>query len=199
MIEAVLFDPRFHELLVGIDREIADAERRRGCVCGGPLHRADYLRKPRGLAPGVATAHTRFSFCCAHEGCRRRVTPPSLRLLGRRSYLATVVVLASALKQGPSARRAKMLRERLGVGLRTLARWQSWWHEVFPRTIFWRFERAGFVPPCDASRLPDSLMRSFNGPPLVKLLYTLLFLRPLTDPELMRVVRNPQKLSVLRV
>ena len=115
MIEAVLFDSRFHELLVEMDREIAEAERQRGCVCGGPLHRADYLRQARGLAPGVATAQTRFSFCCAREGCRRRATPPSLRFLGRRTYVATVVVLASALQQGVCARRARMLRERLGV------------------------------------------------------------------------------------
>ena len=39
----------------------------------------------------------RFSFCCAVDGCRKRATPPSLRFLGRKVYLATVVTLISAM------------------------------------------------------------------------------------------------------
>ena len=67
--------------------------------CGGPLHRGDYPRKPRGgLSPSAAEAFgRRFSLCCGREGCRRRATPPSVRFLGRRVYVGAVVIVASAI------------------------------------------------------------------------------------------------------
>jgi len=34
-------------------------------------------------------------FCCAVDGCRSRATPPSLRFLGRKVYLAAIVVLVA--------------------------------------------------------------------------------------------------------
>jgi hypothetical protein len=37
----------------------------------------------------------RLSFRCAVDGCRARTTPPSLRFLGPKVYLATVVVLVA--------------------------------------------------------------------------------------------------------
>jgi hypothetical protein len=36
----------------------------------------------------------RFSFCCAVDGCRSRATPPSLRFLGPKVYIAAIVVPA---------------------------------------------------------------------------------------------------------
>jgi len=77
----------FFEGLVAIDAEITARVAAAGCrFCGGPLHRGDYDRKPRGGAVAVAAeAFTRrFSLCCGREGCRRRAMPPSVRFLGRR-------------------------------------------------------------------------------------------------------------------
>jgi hypothetical protein len=74
--------------------------RRAGCaLCCGVLHSARYWRKPRGRACDVGPEHDRrFSFCCAVDGCRSRATPPSLRFLGRKVYLATIVVLVSMMQ-----------------------------------------------------------------------------------------------------
>jgi len=66
-----LFDPRFLELLLRIDHELAAQRRVEGCRCGGTLHRADYPRKPRGCSREVRSDHSsRLSFCCSI--CRGR-------------------------------------------------------------------------------------------------------------------------------
>lgn len=59
----------------------------------------------------------RLSFCCARPGCRRRVTPPSVRFLGRRLYVAAVVVLVTAMAPGVTPKRAAYLGELAGEEL----------------------------------------------------------------------------------
>ena len=89
--------------LVDIDEEICRRVAAAGCAwCGGPLHRSDYPRKPRGGLFAVAgeVFHRRLSLCCGWAGCRRRATPPSVRFLGRRVYLGVAVILASAVAGG---------------------------------------------------------------------------------------------------
>src|SRR5207245_4136959 len=77
-----LADQQLFQLLEKVDADSAEAARQarqEGCLyCGGPLHRADYDRKPRG-GPGW---DRRDSFCCAQDGCRRRRRPESGRFLG---------------------------------------------------------------------------------------------------------------------
>jgi hypothetical protein len=71
----------FFNLLIEIetDEKLATEVKSAGCPCGGRLDRADYPRKPRGLPPEwEETFSSRISFCCAREGCRRRITPPLL-------------------------------------------------------------------------------------------------------------------------
>ena len=73
-----LTNKKLMELLAKIDRDFAEAARGKGCLhpdCGGKLHRSDYERKPRG-GPGWAL---RDSFCCAEDGCRKRMTPASVQ------------------------------------------------------------------------------------------------------------------------
>ena len=94
MYSTLLADATFHDLLLAYDRDLADSTREAGCACGGALHSGNYLRKPHPILPWLRPEHClRFSFCCAVDGCRSRATPPSLRFLGRKVFLATVVVI----------------------------------------------------------------------------------------------------------
>lgn len=135
MSQKLLLDSRVFSLLLLVDLELAAAVREQGCRCGGALHVANYPRKPRG-AETIEDPRfgLRFSFCCGRDGCRARATPPSARFLDRRVYLGFVVVLVSALRQGPTPARMAVLRKELGVDVRTVQRWQIFWREEFPTT-----------------------------------------------------------------
>ncbi len=87
-----------------------DRRPRKGCSCGGRLHSANYPRAPRGGPDHLPEEYrSRFSFCCDRDGCRKRMTPPSVRFLGRKVYLGAVVILVSAMRQGPTPRRVREL------------------------------------------------------------------------------------------
>lgn len=102
--------------LLSLDQELAEEVRLGGCSCGGVLHRADFRRKPRGGPPNLPAEYCyRFSFCCNREGCRKRVTPPSVRFLGRKVYLHAVIILVAALRQGATPRRVRLLAERFEI------------------------------------------------------------------------------------
>ena len=91
---------------------------------------ADYPRKPRGGPFELDNEHyRRLSLCCRREGCRHRVTPESVRFLGRRVYISVVVLLCGVLLQGPTRWRADALRNAVGADRRTLERWRRWWVE----------------------------------------------------------------------
>ena len=94
------------------------------------------LRKPRGT-PAQLSEHQRLrlSFCCDRDGCRKRVLPPSVRFLGRRVYLGAVVVLISAMRQGPTPRRVSELSKRFGADESTIARWQILLARTLPANI----------------------------------------------------------------
>lgn len=178
----LLQDPKLYHLLYIIDQEIAAAEQANGCHCGGKLHSARYPRKPRGLS-GLANSDTsRFSFCCAR--CRRRKTPASVRYLGRRVYLAMVVVLVSAMQCGVTDRRANQLNQWIVVPRRTLDRWRQWWQTEFVQTPFWRWAKGQVLPPVDEHALPASLLARFGDACEEAALVPLLrFISPLTRPS----------------
>ena len=69
-------DATFWLFLFSVDQDLAQTARDKACHCGGRLHRANYPRKPRGADNLPETYRYRFSFCCARDGCRQRVTPP---------------------------------------------------------------------------------------------------------------------------
>jgi hypothetical protein len=157
---ALLHDPRFFTLLLQIDRELAAQTQADGCACSGPLHRADYPRKPRGCPPELrSSVDRRFSFCC--HTCRKRTTAPSVRFLGRRVYLALVVVLSSSRHAGSNS--AARLVAELGIAWHTLQRWRAWWQEAFTRTPLWRAACGAFMPPLHAAQLPEALLERFVG------------------------------------
>lgn len=164
MWQKLLQDSSFFLALVLFDRDLAEGYRNEGCPCGGSLHRAAYERKPRGVPWDLPEGFcVRESFCCSRDGCRRRLTPPSLRFLGRRVYLGAVVVLVSAMVHGVTEKRATAMRELCGVSRRTLSRWRKWWRESFVVSELWTILRGRFVPLVNESLLPSSLLERIQG------------------------------------
>lgn len=151
----------FWLFLFSVDQDLAQSVRERACPCGGRLHSAKYPRKPRGAEYLPAAYGYRFSFCCARDGCRKRVTPPSVRFLGRQVYLFAVVALVSAMRQGPTPRRVRVLSETFGADRRTIARWQVFWREHFPATPFWKSARGRLPVTAAIVILPRALLEAF--------------------------------------
>ncbi|HLN11376.1 MAG TPA: hypothetical protein VK281_20800 [Xanthobacteraceae bacterium] len=181
----MLADAKFHEQLLVFDRDLAASTRAARCwLCGGALHSASYDRKPRGCPGGLCQEYAeRFSFCCAVDGCRKRTTPPSLRFLGRRVYLATVVTLIAAMQLGITPSRLARLSVVPGIDRRTLARWRAWWRSTFTDSPFAPVAMAAVVPPIDIAALPVSLLERFAGDVGEKLIALLRFLGPLTGGQ----------------
>jgi hypothetical protein len=150
----------FWRFLLQVDQDLAGTAREEACPCGGRLHAAHYPRKPRGRAERLpADFCYRFSFCCDRDGCRQRMTPPSVRFLGRKVYLFAVVVLVSAMRQGASPRRVHELSNLFGADRRTIARWQVYWREHVPGTPFWKVARGRLR--ATAVVLPHTLLDEF--------------------------------------
>lgn len=188
MYRDLLADARFHTLLLAFDRDLADIARSEGCaMCSGRLHSASFPRKPRGRPCHLGPEHDqRFSFCCAADGCRSRATPPSLRFLGRKVYLAAIVVLISIMRHGATEPRTRQLTEAVGVDRRTIERWRTWWRDTFTASPFWQIARATFMPPVDQERLPAALIERFIGSAGEPLVALLRFLGPITGGAAMQ-------------
>lgn len=182
MCSKLLGDARLYEMLLKCDDDLAATVRQGGCTCGGVLHSARIPRKPRGAGVTLPEGYDRrHSFCCAEDGCRKRATPPSLRFLGRKVYLGTVVALVTAMTQGMTGRRMAELRRAVGVSRQTLARWRAWWREVFPLTPFWQEASALLSPPASVEELPASLVARFaDGAMAEDVVRLLMFIRPIT-------------------
>jgi len=175
----------FWSFLLAVDEDLAEETRKKGCPCSGRLHSANYRRKPRGTPAQLPEPQRlRLSFCCDRDGCRKRATPPSVRFLGRKVYLAAIVILVSAMRQGPTPRRVSELSKRFGADESTIARWQSFWREHFPQTPFWKVARAGFITLGKIVDLPYSLVDAFlrRHPPREGWILLLRFLSPITVP-----------------
>lgn len=186
MYHSLLRDAKLYEFLRGIDADLAARARLDGCPeCGGVLHSARYPRKPRGGPSDLGVDYERrLSFCCAEDGCRRRRTPPSVRFLGRKVYLAAVVVLATAMQHGVTARRVAELHAVLGIGRRTLLRWRTWWQTIFAASPAWRARRGLLgAPAVDTSTLPLSLIERFLGDEQARTIGALRFLAALTTTD----------------
>lgn len=184
MSQLIPVPAKFLAFLLRIDAELADEAREKGCSCGGVLHCANYPRKPRGGPERLdldPDASLRFSFCCAKDGCRQRMTPSSVRFLGPKLYLGAVVILACAMRQGPSPIAARKLHELVGVDRHTLVRWQVWWREMFATSLFFKGAAGRFKSPVDHDLLPLSLLERFRRPTERKRLVRFLrFIAPIT-------------------
>lgn len=183
MYQAVLSNASFLVLLYAVDLELAvEVQEKRCPICSGALHWASYWRKPRGAlaAPALRSLGEagdeafckRFSFCCARRDCRKRLTPPSLRFLGRKVYLAVAVIMLVAANASPP--------DAAGADRRTLGRWRTWWRSTFTESRFWRANKAAIMPPVDETGLSATLLGRFAGDAKEKVLALLKFLGPIT-------------------
>ena len=177
-------DVQFLERLLSWDESIAAQVRAAGCPwCAGRLDSAHYERKPRFgdvcIDPDPEWSR-RLSLCCSREGCRRRVTPPSVRFLGRRVY-AEFVVLVVCVR---ALALAEVRRERSSraVPRRTVKRWLSWWRTAFVASALWQQLRSRLMPPVDETRLPATLLQRLSSP--ASLFDAARLLSPLTTSSL---------------
>ncbi len=178
MCHDLLRDSSFYALLKRIDQAEAERVRAERCkYCGGPLHSANYHRTLMGLHP-VDPLLRRLSFCCA--SCRRRTSPPSVRFLKGRLFPGMTVVLAAALRHGPSRKRIEEVARVTGADRRTIERWCRWWRDTFGRCRFWVQARAQLDHPVPPTELPSGLLDRFAGECRERLLNLLRWLLPIT-------------------
>lgn len=161
---------KFFAQLIEVDETIARQVQAGRCpLCGGRLDRSDFPRKPRGdLGEAEASYARRISLCC--DACRRRVTPPSTRFLGRKVYVAPYVILAGVVGAVAS----------LLASARTRRRWIAWWQTVFVASAFFRAECAALMPPVTVKSLPGSLLARFVGDSSAALEAMLRWISPVT-------------------
>jgi len=179
------FEPEFLLSLYEFDKLESQRVKSCGCPhCGGILDRSDYWRKPRGLPSLERKYKRRFSFSC--RVCRRRVTPGSVRFLGRKVYLGLVVVLISYLRQG---REPVVLKRLCGLSNccdATIRRWLYWLQDTVVASDFWQGGRSFFFPLLAEEHFAFSMYERFRSvssnirEALQKLLQ---FLKPLTIPS----------------
>ena len=164
MCHSSALDASFWLNLLQFDRYIADQVQSLGCqYCAGKLHLANYSRKPRGEHRDLLGEDytQRLSFCCSL--CRKRTTPPSLRFLGRKVYLASIIVVLSAGTDALSQQQRTTLLEQLQVPPQTLYRWRRWWSEHVPETRTWKALSGWFSPPIATRHLPGELLARLHG------------------------------------
>jgi hypothetical protein len=181
LYQTLLRDSSFFALLLQLDKDSAAEAQAAGCACGGALHGACYPRKPRGGPEGLGAEHgKRLSFCCSVAGCRRRVTPPSLRFLGRKVFFGVWVLLLPVLRDGPTPQRLRRLEEVFAVSRRTLLRWRRFWREAVLGSRLWEARRGHFAAPVALEALPGSLLEAFTATaPSERVLAALRFVSPL--------------------
>jgi len=193
MFDAIELGIEFFEGLVRIDEAIIERAAQEPCGdCGGPLYRGDFDRKPRGLLAIAAEAFgRRFSLCCGRDGCRHRVTPPSVRFLGRRVYVGAIVVVASAVALAATTASAAVRTS--GVPARTTRRWLRWWRGPFTRSAAFVELSARFVPAPERRHLPISLLERLAEPWPFAVAKLLAWLAPITTtscPDASRFLRG---------
>ena len=175
----------FWSFLLAVDEDLAEETRKKGCACGGRLHCANYPRKPRGAGLELTEFQSqRLSFCCDRDGCRKRATPPSVRFLGRKVYLAAIVILVSAMRQGPTPRRVRELSERFDATKAQSSAGRPSGANTSHKRPSGRSHALRFVTLGEIVSLPLSLVDAFlsHHPPRDGWTLLLRFLSPITVP-----------------
>lgn len=166
MIREVLQHVSLFCLLHRIDVDLSERNRLAGCpVCGGPLHRAYYPRKPRGGPSDMPQEYCiRLSLCCGREGCRRRKLPLSCLFMGARVYWRAVILVVTTLRQQrPVGFSANQVRRIFGISRKTLCRWLIFFRDSFPQGQLWQERRAYLVAgTVRDNHLPSDLLQYFT-------------------------------------
>lgn len=88
--------------------------------------------------------------------------PPSVLFWGRRVYWANVLLVVTALRQGRSCGyTVERLKALFGVTRPTLARWLSYFRDIFPGSQSWRRLSGRLMPPVVEHELPRALIERF--------------------------------------
>jgi hypothetical protein len=183
MSHTLFWDVKFHLLLESIDQELADQAQKAGCPeCGHTLHQANYPRSPLGVPRQFRNHYEmRLSFCC--EDCRKRMTPFSVRFLGRRWYPGFIFLLICAFMRGITEYLMDKMQRlfRVSTSESSWKRWRRWWKGTFVRTCFWKHAQ-GRVPHLRETQrfLPRALLGAFEGSFEEKMVSCLRFLLPLS-------------------
>jgi len=161
MLAELLQKTNLFHLLYLIDCDLAACKRQERCPhCGGPLHQANYRRKPRGGPDNIPEQYCiRQSLCCGKEGCRRRSAPESCLFMDRRVYWRCVVLVVMALKQRrPAGKSTNELVRLFGISRNTLMRWFDYFEQVFAQSLAWQRVRGRLSARVTDDRLPASLV-----------------------------------------
>ena len=182
----LLSEKSFHLGLLELDEVLRDEARASGCAhCDGRLDCADYDRNPRGVEEAFRQMYERrFSLCCGREGCRKRLTPFSVRFLGGKQHISAMIVLCSAMLHGLTPRRQGRLETEFdvsrGISRAIVRHWQNWWKRL-PLSTFWRTVSGRLPATLNQRALPGSLLRVFKGNAGDQLTSLLRLLSPLTS------------------
>jgi hypothetical protein len=147
--------------LYEIDKKTAERYRQLPCpYCGGPLYFSNYMRKPRGEPEDVPEKYfIQFSLCCGTEGCRKRLTPPSCRFMGRKIYwFAVILCILTDFQNTNEKATVSDWSMRTGICRNTIKRWLAFFHDTFPASRIWRRLRGQISACVRNSSLPSSFI-----------------------------------------
>ena len=164
MLTELLEKSSLFHLLYRIDLDLAKKHREVGCRhCGGPLHQANYERKPRGEPESIPDQYLlRLSFCCGRPDCRCRSLPPSCRFWGQRVYWSCVILVVMALRQNrANSASISKLEGMFGISRQTICRWIEYFREHFPSSAQWQRVRGRVSARVTDSDLPTALLQYF--------------------------------------
>ena len=151
-------------LLFNINSDIATEKKKELCpLCGAPLHQANYPRNPAGGPQDLPDDYKiRFSLCCSRDGCRKRVTPTSVRFMGRKEHWSCVILIVITLKQNrTSGYTAEKLMRMFNISHSTLYRWAKYFRDFFPNSSLWKALRGNVRSDVYNNSLPGSLLQFF--------------------------------------
>lgn len=164
MLPELLQRVSLFRLLHRIDLDLAARQQQARCpYCGGPLHKAPYLRQPRGGPEEIPDEWCyRLSLCCGRENCRRRVLPPSCLFMGRRVYWGCVILVVMTLHQQRSnGLGVTKLMRMFSVPCKTILRWISYFRDEFPTSAQWKRIRGQVIATVTDQDLPGALVEHF--------------------------------------
>ena len=164
MLSELLQKVSLFRILHQIDSDFSKQQQQQGCpYCKGPLHQANYTRKPRGGPQNIPDDYlVRHSLCCGRENCRRRILPPSCRFMGQRVYWSCVILVVMTLRQNRhDGWNVRKLVNQLEISRKTLKRWITYFRNEFPAGSLWQSLRGRINSSIGNSELPGGLVHYF--------------------------------------